>query len=232
MPNTNKTKEDKKNKKEATDKPAKKVVVAKKITPKTPVKKTTVRKVAAKKGVPAPEIIVETPVVVAETPAAMIAEDSMMPLDVIEGLDQAEALIADADVTATGKPKYFETLGRRKTSTARIRLFTQGTKEVLVNGMPYEQYFKTEALRREVVAPMQKINCLGKFGVSLIVKGGGVSGQAEACRHAVARALVLLNPYFKKRLKKSGYLTRDPRMRERKKPGLKRARRAPQWSKR
>jgi small subunit ribosomal protein S9 len=82
------------------------------------------------------------------------------------------------------------------------------------------------------VAPLQKINCLGKFGLSIKVSGGGLSGQAGAARHGVARALVLLNPYFKKRLKKSGYLTRDPRMRERKKPGLKRARKAPQWSKR
>jgi small subunit ribosomal protein S9 len=73
---------------------------------------------------------------------------------------------------------------------------------------------------------------LGKFGLSIKVSGGGLSGQAGAARHGVARALVLLNPYFKKRLKKSGYLTRDPRMRERKKPGLKRARKAPQWSKR
>ncbi|MDD5146381.1 MAG: 30S ribosomal protein S9 [Candidatus Pacebacteria bacterium] len=131
-----------------------------------------------------------------------------------------------------GKTKYFEAVGRRKTSVARVRLFTQGKKDVTVNDKPYEDYFKLDAFQKEVVAPLQKINCLGKFGLSIRVSGGGLSGQAEADRHGVARALVLLNPYFKKRLKKSGYLTRDPRMRERKKPGLKRARRAPQWSKR
>jgi len=87
-------------------------------------------------------------------------------------------------------------------------------------------------LQKTVVSPLEKLKCQEKFGFEVIVKGGGMSGQAGAVRHAISRVLVLLNPYFKKRLKKSGYLTRDPRMRERKKPGLNRARRAPQWSKR
>jgi small subunit ribosomal protein S9 len=130
------------------------------------------------------------------------------------------------------KPKYYEAVGRRKTATARVRLFTQGEKEILVNGKPYKEYFSIFSLQKKVQAPLEVLNCLGKFGFSILVKGGGLSAQAEACRHGIARSLVLLNPLFKKRLKKAGFLTRDPRMRERKKPGLKRARRAPQWSKR
>jgi len=136
---------------------------------------------------------------------------------------------------ATDKEKesrYIETVGRRKTATARIRLFTQGKKEIIVNDKPLRDYFPLPSLQKTVEEPFEKINSLGKFGVSIKVKGGGFSSQAEACRHGIARALVALNPYFKKKLKKLGFLTRDPRMRERKKFGLKRARRAPQWSKR
>ncbi len=128
--------------------------------------------------------------------------------------------------------KYFETVGRRKSARARVRLFTQNKKDITVNGRPYEKYFPVFTWQKIVESPLEKLNCLGKFGVNAQVSGGGVSAQAEAVRHAISRALVLLNPYFKKRLRKSGYLTRDPRMRERKKFGLKRARRAPQWSKR
>jgi len=133
---------------------------------------------------------------------------------------------------APSPKRYFEAVGRRKTSTARTRLFTQGKKGVIVNDQPLDKYFPTLFLQKTVLDPLEKLKCQEKFGVVIKVKGGGISGQAEACRHGISRALVALNPYFKKRLKKSGFLTRDPRMRERKKPGLKRARRAPQWSKR
>lgn len=130
------------------------------------------------------------------------------------------------------KKKYFEAVGRRKNSTARVRLFTQNKKGITVNGKSYQDYFKIESLRKTIISPLEKLKCQDKFGFEILVRGGGVSGQAGAVRHAISRVLVSLNPYFKKRLKKSGYLTRDPRMRERKKPGLNRARRAPQWSKR
>ena len=130
------------------------------------------------------------------------------------------------------KPKYFEAVGRRKTSTARVRLFTHGAKDIKINEKPYKNYFPVFSLQKKIEAPLEIISCLEKFGISIKVKGGGASSQAEACRHGLTRALVLLNPYFKKRLKKAGFLTRDPRMRERKKFGLKRARKAPQWSKR
>lgn len=140
--------------------------------------------------------------------------------------------------------KYYETEGRRKTAVARIRLFTSKTntqKEnlehsaaqvFLVNEKTLEQYFPISELQQIARSSLEKMKCLDKFRVSVRVQGGGLKAQAEAVRHGTARALVLFNPDFRKRLKTAGFLTRDPRMRERKKFGLKRARRAPQWSKR
>jgi len=128
--------------------------------------------------------------------------------------------------------RYFETIGRRKTAIARVRLFTQGEKTIVVNGKSYKDYFPTLELQQIVIGPLDKMKSFDKFGILVKVKGGGIHAQAEAVRHGIARGLVKFNPDFKKRLRKVGYLTRDPRMRERKKFGLKRARRAPQWQKR
>ncbi len=128
--------------------------------------------------------------------------------------------------------KYYEAVGRRKTSAARVRLWTKGKSELLINGKPFDRYFFTMPLRKTARAALDKLNCLDKFRISVVVSGGGVASQAEAVRHGTARALEKFNPEFRKELKKLGYLTRDDRRRERKKPGLKRARRAPQWSKR
>ena len=128
--------------------------------------------------------------------------------------------------------KYFEAVGRRKTAIARVRLFTQGEKLILVNKKPYQEYFPTSELQRIINSPLEKMKALDKFMISVKVKGGGIYGQAEAVRHGISRALVKFSPDFRKRLRKVGYLTRDSRMRERKKFGLKRARRAPQWQKR
>ena len=132
--------------------------------------------------------------------------------------------------------KYFETVGRRKMAIARVRLFTKhpsGVVELfLINKKPLEKYFSTLELQEIAKAALEKMKCLDKFRILARVKGGGLSSQAEAIRHAISRALVLFNPDFRKRLKKAGFLKRDPRMKERKKFGLKRARRAPQWQKR
>ncbi len=128
--------------------------------------------------------------------------------------------------------RYFEAVGRRKTSVARVRLFTQEEKLILVNEKPYQNYFPTFELQQTATASLRKMKAFDKFRILVKVKGGGVHSQAEAVRHGIARALVEFNPDFRKRLRRAGYLTRDPRMRERKKFGLKRARRAPQWSKR
>jgi small subunit ribosomal protein S9 len=135
-------------------------------------------------------------------------------------------------VSKSKDSKYVEAIGRRKNAVARVRVWVKGKKEFLVNGKSFEDYFTNEALREKAKSSLSKMNCLDKFKISVLVKGGGISAQAEAIRHGIARFLVASNPDFKKRLKKAGFLTRDPRMRERKKFGLKRARRAPQWRKR
>jgi len=128
--------------------------------------------------------------------------------------------------------RYFEAIGRRKTAVARIRLQVQGQKEFLVNDKPLEKYFPVLELQQIVKESFRQTDCLDKFRVVAKVKGGGLHAQAEAVRHGISRALIKFSPDFRERLKKTGLLTRDSRMRERKKPGLKRARRAPQWKKR
>ena len=145
-------------------------------------------------------------------------------------VEKVKEVVEEKSVAEEGK--YWEAVGRRKTAVARVRLFTRGDKEFLVNQKPLNQYFPTIELRQLALAALDKMNCLDKFRISVFAKGGGLTGQAEAIRHGISRALVLFNAEFRKRLKKAGYLTRDSRTRERKKFGLKRARRAPQWQKR
>lgn len=128
--------------------------------------------------------------------------------------------------------EYYEAVGRRKTAAARVRIFPQGGKEILINNNSYKDYFPTVESKEIAVASLKSMNCFEKFKVTVVVRGGGKKAQAEAVRHGIARALIEFNPDFRKRLSRAGYLTRDPRMRERKKFGLKRARKAAQWSKR
>lgn len=122
-------------------------------------------------------------------------------------------------------------LGRRKEAIATARL-SRDNKQILVNDRPLEEYFGSPALVHAVRQPLLLIGLDQKMGASLRVKGGGKRGQADASRLAIARALVELSEDNKTTLRKAGYLTRDPREKERKKPGLKRARKAPQWKKR
>ena len=133
---------------------------------------------------------------------------------------------------ASKPDRYFEAVGRRKTAVARVRLFTRGDKQFMINGKNYQEYFSLKGDQETSTASMRKMKCLDKFKVTVIVKGGGRNAQAEAVRHGTARVLVDFNNNFRKRLRKAGFLTRDPRMRERKKFGLKRARKSPQWAKR
>ncbi len=121
--------------------------------------------------------------------------------------------------------------GRRKKSIARVRLM-QGTGKITVNGKDLGEYFGTEILKVIVNQPFAMTNSVGKFDVICTVTGGGFTGQAGAVRHGIARALVQANSEFRQNLKHAGFLTRDPRMKERKKYGLKKARKAPQFSKR
>jgi len=150
----------------------------------------------------------------------------------IRKLEKKPAIKKKVEKKIPVSEKYYQAVGRRKTAVARVRLLTKGEKVFLVNQKPLEQYFPTTELQKTAKASLEKMKCLDKFRISAIVKGGGLFAQAEAIRHGLARALVLFNPNFRKRLKRSGFLTRDSRMKERKKFGLKRARRAPQWQKR
>jgi small subunit ribosomal protein S9 len=162
-----------------------------------------------------------------------VQNDSVVATAVEIDDESISAEIARTIKESAGKPdRYFEAIGRRKTAVARIRLFTKGDKEFLVNNKPYQQYFQTKADQESSVSSMKKMKCLDKFRITVVVRGGGHSAQAEAIRHGTARVLVDFNDNFRKRLRKAGFLTRDPRMRERKKFGLKRARKGPQWAKR
>jgi len=127
--------------------------------------------------------------------------------------------------------KYFEATGRRKESVARVRI-TAGEGAIEVNGKSVEAYFPTIRLQKAIRAPLLLAGANEKLNTTIRVAGGGITGQAEAARLAIARALVLFSGELKKKLRKDGYLTRDARVVERKKYGLKKARRAPQWQKR
>ena len=136
--------------------------------------------------------------------------------------------------------KYYESVGRRKEAVARVRLYTKKVSDkssedrtlILVNEKPYDIYFQDSIMQQTVEAPLKKLKSTNRFKATVKVKGGGITGQAEAIRHGLSRALVLFDSNFSKKLKKSGFLTRDSREKERRKYGLKKARKAPQWSKR
>ena len=126
---------------------------------------------------------------------------------------------------------YIEAVGRRKTSVARVRIFANG-EGIIVNKKSYKEYFPTEEMQKIAEDAFRKTRPETRFAVSVKVKGGGIHSQAEAVRQGIARALTIFDAELRKRLKKAGYLKRDPRMKERRKFGLKKARRAPQWAKR
>lgn len=121
--------------------------------------------------------------------------------------------------------------GRRKTAVAHARV-TEGTGEIIINNLPFEEYFPTIDLQNTVIAPFQTVNMVNKFDVQVIVKGGGKHAQSVAIRHAISRSLTLFDPENRKLIKPEGFLTRDPRMKERKKPGQPGARARFQFSKR
>jgi small subunit ribosomal protein S9 len=133
----------------------------------------------------------------------------------------------------TIKGEYYYGMGRRKTAVARVRLYPNGDGSITVNGKNSRLYFgQREALMAVMTGPLRVLDLSNAYNMTVRVIGGGTSGQAGAIRHALARALIRVNPDWKSTLRKSGFLTRDPRMKERKKPGLKRARKAPQYTKR
>ena len=130
------------------------------------------------------------------------------------------------------KKPYLYGTGRRKSSVARVHVFPNGTGSITINGRDIEEYFGLDTLKMIVRQPLVSTATEGKVDIVATVKGGGVSGQAGALRHGIARALLLADGEYRAILKKAGFLTRDPRMKERKKYGLRAARRAPQFSKR
>ena len=130
------------------------------------------------------------------------------------------------------KRQYQYGTGRRKSSIARVRVYEGGTGSIIINGRDIDEYFGLETLKMVVRQPLVTTELVGKVDIICTVKGGGVSGQAGAIRHGISRALLCVNPELRGALKAAGFLTRDPRMKERKKYGLKAARRAPQFSKR
>jgi small subunit ribosomal protein S9 len=144
----------------------------------------------------------------------------------------ADATPKQESVREAKSSGYLYAVGRRKTSTVQVRLFREGSGKITVNEKPYTQYFPTLDMQKTVLGPLVAVGYEKKVNVEARARGGGIHSQAEALRHAIARSLLLFSSDLRTVLKKNGFLTRDPRMKERKKPGLKRARRAPQWQKR
>ena len=130
------------------------------------------------------------------------------------------------------KKPYFYGTGRRKSSVARVHIYEGGTGSITINGRDVEEYFGLETLKMVVRQPLNTTGVIGKVDIVATVTGGGVTGQAGALRHGISRALLEMDAEYRPALKAAGFLTRDPRMKERKKYGLKAARRAPQFSKR
>ncbi len=132
----------------------------------------------------------------------------------------------------TTKKPYFYGTGRRKSSVARVHIYPNGTGKITINNRDIDNYFGLDTLKLIVRQPLALTDMLGKVDISATVTGGGFTGQAGAIRHGIARGLLKYSEELRPVLKKAGFLTRDPRMKERKKYGLKAARRAPQFSKR
>ncbi len=147
-------------------------------------------------------------------------------------MTEAKAKTVAAKKTEKKSGTYIECVGKRKTSSARVRMFKNGTGEITVNDMPMNKYFATPLMQMVIVEPLKGVSMETAFDFTVKVNGGGKQGQAEAVRHGIARTLLEFDKDLRPVLKTQHWLTRDARQKERKKPGLKRARRAPQWSKR
>ncbi|MAE68311.1 MAG: 30S ribosomal protein S9 [Candidatus Peribacteraceae bacterium] len=135
-------------------------------------------------------------------------------------------------MTAATKSQYFYSAGKRKTAIARVKLFDGGKGDITINGKAIREYFPTNVHVENALAPLRITDNNKKFNAEISVKGGGKSAQSDAVRHGLSRSLLLVDPELRPVLKREGFLRRDARIKERKKPGLKGARRAPQFSKR
>ena len=149
----------------------------------------------------------------------------------IKNTEEAGAAKPEVAAFVSAKGKYIKAIGRRKTAAAQVRIYVAGQGNFIINGRPLEKYFDEN--RAALAVQPLKLTGLGKdLDVSVIAKGGGVNSQAEAVRHGLSRALILMDAELNGAIRAKGWMTRDSRKVERKKPGLKKARRAPQWSKR
>lgn len=187
-------------------------------------KKQTTKKIIVKK--PRAKKAAALPIKKEKKPRAPIAKA------VIEVPAAVPAVVMPKEESVERKPGFLQAVGRRKESVARVKVIKNGAGKVTVNGKDIKEYFGNDLLVDAALGAMTSVSQLNKLDISAKVSGGGKHGQAEAIRLGTARALLQLNPIFKKNLRKAGFLTRDPRMKERKKFGLKKARRAPQWAKR
>jgi len=169
----------------------------------------------------------------------------MSPRSAVSPKPKVAKEAAKPSVAAAAKPKiaeqskvirklsYLYATGKRKSAVARVRLYPKETNvKFLVNDKDYRQYFPYFEWQQRILAPLKLLGLEGKYHISIKVQGGGMQGQADSIRHGLARVLLLMDEKFRKTLRGNGLLTRDSRVKERKKPGLKRARRAPQWAKR
>ncbi len=138
----------------------------------------------------------------------------------------------EKEIKKTKKTDYIYARGSRKTSVSQVRFFKAGSGNITVNGKELKDYFKDAGLMDIVASPLKITGQEKITDLSIKVRGGGIHSQSEACRHGISRALIKFDEQYKPILKAEGFMTRDPRVKERKKPGLKRARRAPQWAKR
>jgi len=148
---------------------------------------------------------------------------------------QKTKIVKSVKKEASKPERYFEARGGRKRASARVRITKDakpGKKKFVVNSKDVNEYFSTEATRLIAHEALNKVKAANRFNVSAKISGGGIHAQSEALRHGIARALILFNEEWRRKLKKNSYLKRDPRKKERKKFGLKKARKAPQWSKR
>jgi len=206
------------------EKPAEKKAAAKKpAAKKAPAKKAAAKKPAAKK--PAAKKAPANKPAAAKKPAGKKV--------VVKSAATRERAVERREAREKRPDGYFYAVGRRKRAVAQTKLYPEQKKlEVIINGRALLDYFPVIDMREAIMAPLKAVGLDEVVKVEVKVSGGGQRGQAEAVRHGISRALLLINPDYRLTLKKLGFLTRDPREKERRKYGLKKARRAPQWSKR
>ena len=155
------------------------------------------------------------------------------PVKAVTSVEVASVKVVTPKAKLKKYKGMYQSVGKRKSAVARVRFSDKlEKKEIIVNGKPMNEYFNSAMWQKTILAPLDLLGFLDKVYISAKVHGGGPMGQAEAIRHGISKILVGMDEAHRKPLKALGFLTRDPRVKERKKPGLKRARRAPQWSKR